>query len=114
MGLVPFIVEDDYDVLNPIAVTPEKTVCPLLDTLPNATYPQLSLIAKELRENEPTPLNLEQKALLVLKLFNNSIFTWQLSPIALLSEIEMLLSKVSFELINKKFLRSRQKSALNS
>ena len=113
-SLVPFIVEDDYDVLNPIAVTPEKTVCPLLDTLPNATYPQLSLIAKELRENEPTPLNLEQKALLVLKLFNNSIFTWQLSPIALLSEIEMLLSKVSFELINKKFLRSRQKSALNS
>ena len=113
-SLAPFIVEDDYDVLNPIAVTPEKTVCPLLDTLPNATYPQLSLIAKELRENEPTPLNLEQKALLVLKLFNNSIFTWQLSPIALLSEIEMLLSKVSFELINKKFLRSRQKSALNS
>ena len=108
------IVEDDYDILNPIAVTPEKVVCPLLDTLPNATYPQLSLIVKKLREVEPTPLNLEEKALLVHKLFNNSIFTWQLSPIALLSEIEMLLSKVSFELINKKFLRSHQKSALNN
>ena len=31
-SLVPFIVEDDYDILNPIAVTPEKVVCPLLDT----------------------------------------------------------------------------------
>ena len=113
-SLAPFIVEDDYDILNPIAVTPEKVVCPLLDTLPNATYPQLSLIVKKLREVEPTPLNLEEKALLVHKLFNNSIFTWQLSPIALLSEIEMLLSKVSFELINKKFLRSHQKSALNN
>uniref|UniRef100_UPI00288B844E hypothetical protein n=1 Tax=Capnocytophaga sputigena TaxID=1019 RepID=UPI00288B844E len=45
-SLAPFIVEDDYDILNPIAVTPEKVVCPLLDTLPNATYPQLSLIVK--------------------------------------------------------------------
>ena len=113
-SLAPFIVEDDYDILNPIAVTPEKVVCPLLDTLPNATYPQLSLIVKKLREVEPIPSNLEEKALLVHKLFNNSIFTWQLSPIALLSEIEMLLSKVSFELINKKFLRSHQKSALNN
>ena len=113
-SLVPFIVEDDYDILNPIAVTPEKVVCPLLDTLPNATYPQLSLIAKKLREVEPTPPNLEEKELLVHKLFNNSIFTWQLSPIALLSEIEMLLSEVNFELINKKFLRIRQQQALNN
>ena len=113
-SLAPFIVEDDYDILNPIAVTPEKVVCPLLDTLPNATYPQLSLIVKKLREVEPTPLNLEEKALLVHKLFNNSIFTWQLSPIALLSEIEMLLLRIDFELINKKFLRTRQQTALNS
>jgi len=113
-SLAPFIVEDDYDILNPIAVTPEKVVCPLLDTLPNATYPQLSLIVKKLREVEPTPLNLEEKALLVHKLFNNSIFTWQLSPIALLSEIEMLLLRIDFELINKKFLRTREQTALNS
>ncbi|MEN2753553.1 hypothetical protein [Capnocytophaga sputigena] len=113
-SLAPFIVEDDYDILNPIAVTPEKVVCPLLDTLPNATYPQLSLIVKKLREVEPTPLNLEEKALLVHKLFNNSIFTWQLSPIALLSEIEMILLRIDFELINKKFLRILQKSALNN
>jgi hypothetical protein len=113
-SLVPFIVEDDYDILNPIAVTPEKVVCPLLDTLPNATYPQLSLIVKKLREVEPIPSNLEEKALLVHKLFNNSIFTWQLSPIALLSEIEMLLLRIDFELINKKFLRTRQQIALNS
>ena len=113
-SLAPFIVEDDYDILNPIAVTPEKTVCPLLDTLPNATYPQLSLIVKKLREVEPTPLNLEEKALLVHKLFNNSIFTWQLSPIALLSEIEMLLLRIDFELINKKFLRTREQTAVNS
>ena len=113
-SLVPFIVEDDYDILNPIAVTPEKVVCPLLDTLPNATYPQLSLIVKKLREVEPIPSNLEEKALLVHKLFNNSIFTWQLTPIALLSEIEMLLLRIDFELINKKFLRNRQHTALNS
>ena len=113
-SLAPFIVEDDYDILNPIAVTPEKVVCPLLDTLPNATYPQLSLIVKKLREVEPTPLNLEEKALLVHKLFNNSIFTWQLSPIALLSEIEMLLLRIDFELINKKFLRTREQTAVNS
>ena len=113
-SLVPFIVEDDYDILNPIAVTPEKVVCPLLDTLPNATYPQLSLIVKKLREVEPIPSNLEEKALLVHKLFNNSIFTWQLSPIALLSEIEMLLLRVDFELINKKFIKIRQQPALNS
>ena len=113
-SLVPFIVEDDYDILNPIAVTPEKVVCPLLDTLPNATYPQLSLIAKKLREVEPTPSNLEEKALLVHKLFNNSIFTCQLSPIALLSEIEMLLLGIDFEVINKKFIKIRQQPALNS
>lgn len=113
-SLVPFIVEDDYDILNPIAVTPEKVVCPLLDTLPNATYPQLSLIVKKLREVEPIPSNLEEKALLVHKLFNNSIFTCQLSPIALLSEIEILLLGIDFEVINKKFLRIRQQPALNS
>lgn len=113
-SLAPFIVEDDYDILNPIAVTPEKVVCPLLDTLPNATYPQLSLIVKKLREVEPIPSNLEEKALLVHKLFNNSIFTWQLSPIALLSEIEMLLLRIDFELINKKFLRTREQTAVNS
>lgn len=109
-SLAPFIVEDDYDILNPIAVTPEKVVCPLLDTLPNATYPQLSLIVKKLREVEPIPSNLEEKALLVHKLFNNSIFTWQLSPIALLSEIEMILLRIDFELINKKFLRTREQT----
>ena len=113
-SLAPFIVEDDYDILNPIAVTPEKVVCPLLDTLPNATYPQLSLIVKKLREVEPIPSNLEEKALLVHKLFNNSIFTWQLSPIALLSEIEMLLLRIDFELINKKFLRTCEQTAVNS
>ena len=113
-SLIPFVIEEEYDMLNPIAVTPEKVVCPLLDTLPNATYPQLSLIAKKLREVEPIPSNLEEKALLVHKLFNNSIFTWQLSPIALLSEIEMLLLRIDFELINKKFLRTRQQTALNS
>ena len=89
-------------------------VCPLLDTLPNATYPQLSLIVKKLREVEPIPSNLEEKALLVHKLFNNSIFTWQLSPIALLSEIEMLLLRIDFELINKKFFRTREQTAVNS
>jgi len=113
-SLVPFIVEDSYDILNPIAVTPEKTVCPLLDTLPNATYPQLSLIVKELRKIEQTSSNLEEKELLVQKLFNEVIFAWQLTPIALLSEIEILLSQVNFELINKKFLRSRQQSAVGS
>lgn len=113
-SLAPFIVEDDYDILNPIAVTPEKVVCPLLDTLPNATYPQLSLIVKELRKIEQTSSNLEEKELLVQKLFNEVIFTWQLTPIALLSEIEILLSQVNFELINKKFLRSRQQSAVGS
>lgn len=113
-SLVPFIVEDDYDILNPIAVTPEKVVCPLLDTLPNATYPQLSLIVKKLREVEPIPSNLEEKALLVHKLFNNSIFTCQLSPIALLSEIEILLLGIDFEIINKKFIKIRQQPALNS
>lgn len=113
-SLVPFIVEDDYDILNPIAVTPEKVVCPLLDTLPNATYPQLSLIVKKLREVEPIPSNLEEKALLVHKLFNNSIFTWQLTPIALLSEIEILLLGIDFEVINKKFIKIRQQPALNS
>lgn len=113
-SLAPFIVEDDYDILNPIAVTPEKVVCPLLDTLPNATYPQLSLIVKKLREVEPIPSNLEEKALLVHKLFNNSIFTCQLSPIALLSEIEILLLGIDFEVINKKFIKIRQQPALNS
>ena len=113
-SLVPFIVEDSYDILNPIAVTPEKTVCPLLDTLPNATYPQLSLIVKELRKIEQTSSNLEEKELLVRKLFNEVIFAWQLTPIALLSEIEILLSQVNFELINKKFLRSQQQSAVGS
>ena len=113
-SLAPFIVEDDYDILNPIAVTPEKVLCPLLDTLPNATYPQLSLIVKKLREVEPIPSNLEEKALLVHKLFNNSIFTCQLSPIALLSEIEMLLLGIDFEVINKKFIKIRQQPALNS
>ena len=113
-SLAPFIVEDDYDILNPIAVAPEKVVCPLLDTLPNATYPQLSLIVKKLREVEPIPSNLEEKALLVHKLFNNSIFTCQLSPIALLSEIEMLLLGIDFEVINKKFIKIRQQPALNS
>ena len=113
-SLAPFIVEDDYDILNPIAVTPEKVVCPLLDTLPNATYPQLSLIVKKLREVEPIPSNLEEKALLVHKLFNNSIFTCQLSPIALLSEIEILLLGIDFEIINKKFIKIRQQPALNS
>jgi len=106
-SLIPFVIEEEYDMLNPIAVTPEKVVCPLLDTLPNATYPQLSLIAKELRENEPKASNLEEKEVLVQELFDSVIFTFPITPIALLSEIEMLLSKVSFELINKKFLRSR-------
>jgi hypothetical protein len=113
-SLAPFIVEDDYDILNPIAVTPEKVVCPLLDSLPNATYPQLSLIVKELRKIEQTSSNLEEKELLVRKLFNEVIFAWQLTPIALLSEIEILLSQVNFELINKKFLRSQQQSAVGS
>lgn len=103
-SLIPFVVEEEYEMLNPIAVTPEKTVCPLLDTLPNATYPQLSLIAKELRENEPKVVsNLKEKEVLVQELFDRVIFTWPITPIALLSEIEILLSRVSFELINKKF-----------
>ena len=113
-SLIPFVVEEEYDMLNPIAVTPEKVECPLLDTLPNATYPQLSLIAKELRENEPKVSNLEEKEVLVQELFDSVIFTFPITPIALLSEIENLLLQVNFELINKKFLRSRQKSALNS
>ena len=113
-SLIPFVIEEEYDMLNPIAVTPEKVECPLLDTLPNATYPQLSLIAKELRENEPKASNLEEKEVLVQELFDSIIFTFPITPIALLSEIEMLLSQVSFELINKKFLRSHQKSALNN
>ena len=107
-SLVPFILEEGYDILNPIAVTPEKTVCPLLDTLPNATYPQLSLIVKELRKIEQTSSNIEEKELLVLKLFNEVIFTWQLTPIALLSEIEILLLGIDFEVINKKFIKIRQ------
>lgn len=113
-SLIPFVIEEEYDMLNPIAVTPEKVEYPLLDTLPNATYPQLSLIAKELRENEPKESNLEEKEVLVQELFDSIIFTFPITPIALLSEIEMLLSQVSFELINKKFLRSHQKSALNN
>lgn len=113
-SLIPFVIEEEYDMLNPIAVTPEKVECPLLDTLPNATYPQLSLIAKELRENEPKASNLEEKEVLVQELFDSVIFTFPITPIALLSEIEMLLSQVNFELINKKFLRSQQQSAVNS
>ena len=70
-SLIPFVIEEESDMLNPIAVTPEKVECPLLDTLPNATYPQLSLIAKKLRGVEPIPSNLEEKALLVHKLFKN-------------------------------------------
>ena len=104
----------DRTIVVPLNIINEKVEYPLLDTLPNATYPQLSLIAKKLRGVEPIPSNLEEKALLVHKLFNNSIFTWQLSPIALLSEIEMLLLRIDFELINKKFLRTRQQTALNS
>ena len=83
-------------------------MCPLLDTLPNATYPQLSLIVKELRKIEQTSSNIEEKELLVLKLFNEVIFTWQLTPIALLSEIEILLLGIDFEVINKKFIKIRQ------
>lgn len=113
-SLIPFVIEEEYDMLNPIAVTPEKVECPLLDTLPNATYPQLSLIAKELRENEPKVSNLEEKEVLVQELFDSVIFTFPITPIALLSEIEMLLLRIDFELINKKFLRTRQQTALNS
>ena len=110
-SLIPFVVEEEYDMLNPIVVTPEKTVCPLLDTLPNATYPQLSLIAKELRENEPKVVsNLKEKEVLVQELFDRVIFTWPITPIALLSEIEILLSQVNFELINKKFHVEANKS----
>jgi len=101
--IVPFVIDRNefFPAAFSIGISPTKIVCPIFDTLPNTNYPQLSKIVVALREritNLVEPYNIKEIAGEVLR---KPSLAKELTPTALIVEIEKVLSQQTFQLINK-------------
>ena len=101
--IAPFVIDRNefFPAAFSIGISPTKIVCPIFDTLPNTDYPQLSKIVVALRERITTlvePYNIKEIAGEVLR---KPSLAKELTPIALIVEIEKVLSQQTFQLINK-------------
>lgn len=101
--IAPFVIDRNefLPAAFSIGISPTKIVCPIFDTLPNTDYPQLSKIVVALRERITTlvePYNIKEIAGEVLR---KPSLAKELTPIALIVEIEKVLSQQTFQLINK-------------
>ena len=101
--IVPFVIDRNefFPAAFSIGISPTKIVCPIFDTLPNTDYPQLSKIVVALREHIATlvePYNIKEIAGEVLR---KPSLAKELTPAALIVEIEKVLSQQTFQLINK-------------
>lgn len=101
--IAPFVIDRNefLPAAFSIGISPTKIVCPIFDTLPNTNYPQLSKIVVALREHIATlvePYNIKEIAGEVLR---KPSLAKELTPTALIAEIEKVLSQQTFQLINK-------------
>ena len=101
--IVPFVIDRNefLPATFSIGISPTKIVCPIFDTLPNTNYPQLSKIVVALREHIATlvePYNIKEIAGEVLR---KPSLAKELTPTALIAEIEKVLSQQTFQLVNK-------------
>ena len=101
--IAPFVIDRNefLPATFSIGISPTKIVCPIFDTLPNTDYPQLSKIVVALRERISTltePYNIKEIAGEVLR---EPSLAKELTPTALIAEIEKVLSQQTFQLINK-------------
>jgi len=101
--IAPFVIDRNefLPAAFSIGISPTKIVCPIFDTLPNTDYPQLSKIVVALREHIATlvePYNIKEIAGEVLR---KPSLAKELTPTALIAEIEKVLSQQTFQLINK-------------
>ena len=101
--IAPFVIDRNefLPAAFSIGISPTKIVCPIFDTLPNTDYPQLSKIVVALRERISTltePYNIKEIAGEVLR---EPSLAKELTPTALIVEIEKVLSQQTFQLINK-------------
>lgn len=101
--IAPFVIDrsEFLPATFSIGISPTKIVCPIFDTLPNTDYPQLSKIVVALRERISTltkPYNIKEIAGEVLR---KPSLAKELTPTALIAEIEKVLSQQTFQLINK-------------
>ena len=101
--IAPFVIDRNefLPAAFSIGISPTKIVCPIFDTLPNTDYPQLSKIVVALRERISTltePYNIKEIAGEVLR---EPSLAKELTPTALIAEIEKVLSQQTFQLINK-------------
>ena len=101
--IAPFVIDRNefLPATFSIGISPTKIVCPIFDTLPNTDYPQLSKIVVALREHIATlvePYNIKEIAGEVLR---KPSLAKELTPTALIAEIEKVLSQQTFQLINK-------------
>ena len=101
--IAPFVIDRNefLPAAFSIGISPTKIVCPIFDTLPNTDYPQLSKIVVALRERITTlvePYNIKEIAGEVLR---KPSLAKELTPTALIAEIEKVLSQQTFQLINK-------------
>ena len=101
--IAPFVIDRNefLPAAFSIGISPTKIVCPIFDTLPNTDYPQLSKIVIALREHIATlvePYNIKEIAGEVLR---KPSLAKELTPTALIAEIEKVLSQQTFQLINK-------------
>ncbi|WP_315542677.1 FtsK/SpoIIIE domain-containing protein [Capnocytophaga leadbetteri] len=101
--IAPFVIDRNefFPAAFSIGISPTKIVCPIFDTLPNTDYPQLSKIVVALREHIATlvePYNIKEIAGEVLR---KPSLAKELTPTALIVEIEKVLSQQTFQLINK-------------
>ena len=101
--IAPFVIDRNefFPAAFSIGISPTKIVCPIFDTLPNTDYPQLSKIVVALRERISTltePYNIKEIAGEVLR---EPSLAKELTPTALIAEIEKVLSQQTFQLINK-------------
>jgi len=101
--IAPFVIDRNefLPATFSIGISPTKIVCSIFDTLPNTNYPQLSKIVVALREritNLVEPYNIKEIAGEVLR---KPSLAKELTPTALIVEIEKVLSQQTFQLINK-------------
>ena len=101
--IAPFVIDRNefLPAAFSIGISPTKIVCPIFDTLPNTDYPQLSKIVVALRERITTlvePYNIKEIAGEVLR---KPSLAKELTPTALIAEIEKVLSQQTFQLVNK-------------
>jgi len=101
--IAPFVIDrsEFLPATFSIGISPTKIVCSIFDTLPNTDYPQLSKIVVALREHIATlvePYNIKEIAGEVLR---KPSLAKELTPTALIAEIEKVLSQQTFQLINK-------------